>query len=66
MSLSKPLNCCLYFSLEVCGTAQSLGPVMMGDIAEGDEEAELTDEQSQQKDAPLLYNLQVDMHIFKL
>lgn len=43
MSLSKPLNCCLYLSLEACGTAQSLGPAMMGDIAEGDDEAELTE-----------------------
>lgn len=47
MSLSKPLNCCLYLSLEACGTAQSLGPLMMGDNAEGDDEAELSDEQSQ-------------------
>lgn len=51
MSLSKPLNCCLYLSLEACGTAQSLVPVMMGDIAEGDDEAELTDKQSQHEDA---------------
>lgn len=43
MSLSKLLNCCLYLSLEACGTAQSLGPVMMGNIAEGDDEAELTE-----------------------
>lgn len=52
MSLSKPLNCCLYLSLEACGTAQSLGPVTMGDIAEGDDEAELTHEQSQHKNSP--------------
>lgn len=43
MCLSKLLNCCLYLSLELCGTAQSLGPVTMGDITEGDEEAELKD-----------------------
>ena len=49
MSLSKPLNCCLYLSLEACGTAQSVGPVMMVDIAEGDDEAELTHEQRQQR-----------------
>lgn len=46
MYLSKPLNCCLYFSLEACGTAQSLGTVTMGDIAEGDEEEELIDAKS--------------------
>lgn len=40
--LSKLLNCCLYFSLEAWGTAQSLGPpVSMGDISDGEEEAEL-------------------------
>ncbi len=47
--LSKLLNCCLYLSLEACGTAQSLGPVSMGDIAEGDEEAELKNKQRQHK-----------------
>lgn len=41
--LSKLLNCCLYLSLEACGTAQSLGPVTMGDMTEGDEDAELQD-----------------------
>lgn len=41
--LSKPLNCCLYLSLEACGTAQSLGPATISDVIEGDEEAELED-----------------------
>lgn len=39
--LSRPLNCCLYFSLEAWGTAQSLGPESRGDITDGDDEAEL-------------------------
>lgn len=43
--LSRPLNCCLYLSLEACGTAQSLGPATMGDIREGEEEAELEGKQ---------------------
>ena len=47
--LSKLLNCCLYLSLEACGTAQSLGPETRGDITEGDEEAELKDKQQRQK-----------------
>lgn len=52
MCLSKLLNCCLYLSRDACGTGQSLGPAMMGDIVEGDEEAKLTDEQNQYKHAP--------------
>lgn len=39
--LSKPLNCCLYLSLDEWGTAQSLGIATMGDITVGDDEAEL-------------------------
>lgn len=39
--LSKLLNCCLYLSLEACGTAQSLGTAFMGDITDGVEEPEL-------------------------
>lgn len=38
-------------SLEACGTAQSLGPVTMGDITEGDEEAELVDLRSKSDEA---------------
>lgn len=49
--LSKLLNCCLYLSLEACGTAQSLGPVTMGDIREGEEEAELLDPRSSSDEA---------------
>lgn len=51
--LSKLLNCCLYLSLEACGTAQSLGPVTMRDAdTEGDGEVELKDEQWQHKYEP--------------
>lgn len=51
MYLSKLLNCCLYLSLEACGTPQSLGTVTMGDIAEGDEEEELIDARSSSDEA---------------
>lgn len=49
--LSKLLNCCLYLSLDACGTAQSLGPATIGDITEGDEEVELLDPRSSSDEA---------------
>lgn len=45
--LSKLLNCCLYLSLEACGTAQSLGAAAIGDITDVEEEAELKDRKDQ-------------------
>lgn len=48
MSLSSVLNCCRYLSLEACGTAQSLDPVLGELLANDvvDEEFELLDPRS--------------------
>lgn len=45
--LSRMLNCCLYFSLEACGTAQSLGTAFIGVIVDREDGAELKGTRSQ-------------------
>lgn len=59
MSLSSVLNCCRYFSLEACGTAQSLklilGELLVSDVVE--EEFELLDPRSSKE---LAFDMPVD------
>lgn len=49
--MSRLLNCCLYLSLEACGTAQSEGPVFGEMLARDvvDEELELGSHRNQIK-----------------